>query len=151
MKAKLLGLLFGAGSGFVFAWARLSDPAVIRDMLLLREPDVFLLMGSAIAVAAVGTWLLRFFGARALANHEPVAWALERPERRHVVGSVLFGAGWAVTGTCPGPVAVMIGEGRLAGIVVAIGLGAGVLLQGALKRRQVAAATGHEVPGMAGL
>ena len=151
MKAKLLGLLFGAGIGFVFAWAWLSDPAVIRDMLLLREPDIFLFMGLAIVVAAVGTRLLRFFRARALATREPVAWTVERPERRHVMGSVLFGAGWAVTGTCPGPVAVMIGEGRLAGIVVAIGLGAGVLLQGAVKRRQVAAATGHEMPGMAGL
>ena len=151
MKAKLLGLVFGAGIGFVFAWAWLSDPAVIRDMLLLREPDIFLLMASAIVVAAIGTWILRFLGARALATKEPVAWTVERPERRHVVGSVLFGAGWAVTGTCPGPVAVMIGEGRLAGIVVAIGLGAGVLLQGAVKRRQVAAATGHEIPGVAGL
>jgi uncharacterized membrane protein YedE/YeeE len=151
MKAKLLGLLFGAGIGFVFAWSWLSDPAVIRDMLLLREPDVFLLMGSAIAVAVIGTRLLRFFGARALATHEPVAWAVERAEQRHVVGSVLFGAGWAVAGTCPGPVAVMIGEGRLGGIVVAIGLGAGVLLQGAVKRRRLAAATGQEVPGMAGL
>jgi uncharacterized membrane protein YedE/YeeE len=151
MKTKLLGLLFGAAIGFVFAWAWLSDPAVIRDMLLLREPDVFLLMGSAIAVAVIGTRLLRLVGARALVGNEPVAWTIERPEQRHVVGSVLFGAGWAVARTCPGPVAVMIGEGRLGGLVVAIGLGAGVLLQGALKRRRLAAATGQEAPGMAGL
>jgi uncharacterized membrane protein YedE/YeeE len=151
MKAKLLGLLFGAGIGFVFAGAWLSDPAVIRDMLLLREPDVFLLMGSAISVAAIGTRLLRVSGARTLVNHEPVAWTIEKPEPRHVFGSILFGAGWAVAGTCPGPVAVMIGQGRLGGIVVAIGLGAGVLLQGALKRRRRASAEGHEAPGMAGL
>lgn len=151
MKPKLIGLLFGAGIGFVFAWARLSDPAVIRDMLLLREPDVFFLMGSAIVIAAIGTWLLRFFGARALATREPVAWTVERPELRHVVGSLLFGAGWAVAGTCPGPVAVMIGEGRLGGIVVATGLGAGVLLQGALKRRRLAAPAEYETAGKAGL
>lgn len=150
MRAKLVGLVFGAGIGFVFAWAWLTDPAVIRDMLLLREPDVFLLMGSAIAVAAGGTWLLRFFGVRALVSNEPVAWTAERPEPRHVVGSVLFGAGWAVAGTCPGPVAVMIGEGRLGGIVVAIGLGVGVLLQGVFKRRRLAP-TNHEAPGMVGL
>jgi uncharacterized membrane protein YedE/YeeE len=151
MKAKLIGLLFGAGIGFVIAWARLSEPAVIRDMLLLREPDVFLLMGSAILVAAIGTRLLRSFGARAVASHEPVAWTVERPEQRHVVGSVLFAAGWAVAGTCPGPVAVMVGEGRLGGIVVAIGLGAGVLLEGTVKRRRRAGAEGQELSGMAGL
>ena len=151
MKAKLFGLLFGVGIGFIFAWAWLSDPAVIRDMLLLREPDVFLLMGSAIVIAAAGTRLLRFFGARTLAGNEQVTWTVERPEQRHVVGSVLFGAGWAVAGTCPGPVAVMIGEGRFGGIVAAIGLGAGVLLQGTLKRRRAAIPAGHEAPGMAGL
>ena len=31
--------------GFLFAWAGLSDPEIIRDMLLLRDPHVFLLMG----------------------------------------------------------------------------------------------------------
>lgn len=151
MKTKLLGLLFGAGIGFVFAWAWLSDPTVIRDMLLLRQPDVFLLMGSAIFVAAIGTRLLRFFAVRALASGEPVAWTGERPEQRHIVGSALFGAGWVVAGTCPGPVAVMIGEGRLGGIVVAVGLGVGVLLQGLSKRRRLAGAQDHEAPGMAGL
>jgi uncharacterized protein len=151
MKARLVGLLFGAGFGFVFAWAWLSDPAVIRDMLLLREPDVFQLMGSAIAVAGIGTRLLRLFAARALASNDPVAWTVERPAQRHVVGSLLFGAGWAVAGTCPGPVAVMIGEGRFAGIVVVIGLWAGVLLQGMLARRRSTATSAHEVPGMAGL
>jgi uncharacterized membrane protein YedE/YeeE len=151
MNAKVLGLLFGAGIGFVFAWASLSDPAVIRDMLLLREADVFLLMGSAVVVAALGARLLRYLGVRTLTTREPMSWSIERPERRHVVGSVLFGAGWAIAGTCPGPVAVMIGEGRFGGIVVAAGLGAGVLLQGAVKRRQAASPSIREVPGMAGL
>ena len=102
MNAKVLGLLFGAGIGFVFAWASLSDPAVIRDMLLLREADVFLLMGSAVVVAALGARLLRYLGVRTLTTREPMSWSVERPERRHVVGSVLFGAGWAIAGTCPG-------------------------------------------------
>jgi uncharacterized protein len=151
MNAKVLGLLFGAGIGFVFAWASLSDPAVIRDMLLLREADVFLLMGSAVVVAALGARLLRYLGVRTLTTREPMSWSVERPERRHVLGSVLFGAGWAIAGTCPGPVAVMIGEGRFGGIVVAAGLGAGVLLQGAVKRRQAASPSIREAPGMAGL
>ncbi len=134
MSAKLAGLLFGAAIGFVFAWARLSDPAVIRAMLLLREADVYLLMGSAIAVAFVGSRLLRRAGMRALFTGEPVGWSVERPAWRHVTGSLLFGAGWAIAGTCPGPVAVMIGEGRLGGLFVAAGLLAGVALQRAVKR-----------------
>jgi hypothetical protein len=59
MTAKLAGLPAGVIFGFVLSWARLTDPAVIRNMLLLREAHVFLIMGSAIAVAAVGVRLLR--------------------------------------------------------------------------------------------
>ncbi len=135
MNDKALGLIAGIFIGFVFAWARLSDPNVIRDMLMLRDGYVFLLMGSSIAVAAIGNFALRWFGARTLRSREPVGWTVERIEKRHFYGSVLFGAGWSLAGTCPGPVAVMIGDGQLAGLVVAGGLLIGVALQTPLMRR----------------
>ena len=150
MKTKLVGLSFGAAVGFVIAWARLSDPKVIRKMLLLREPDVFLLMGSAIVVAAVGIRVLRAAGARAFVTGEPIGWSLERPRARHFAGSVLFGAGWSVAGTCPGPVAAMIGEGRLGGLPIVAGLLAGVVLQGALGKKR-AMVSAPAVLGTAGL
>ena len=49
MNARLAGLIIGVGAGFVISWARLSDPAVIHDMLLLRDPHVFLVMGKEVA------------------------------------------------------------------------------------------------------
>jgi hypothetical protein len=151
MTARLTGLGFGLAAGFVLAWARLTDPAVIRKMLLLEEMDVFLLMGSAVIVAGIGARLLRAGRRRALLTGEAIAWTVERPQRRHVVGSLLFGAGWCVAGTCPGPVAAMIGEGRLAGVAVAVGLLAGVVLQGALSRQRGTVARAVDVPGTAGL
>jgi hypothetical protein len=152
MNSKLIGLGIGVGIGFVVAWAGLSDPAVIRDMLLLRDPHVFLLMGSAIVIAAIGVRLLRARGAKTWAGGEPVAWTIEKPEVRHVVGSVIFGAGWSLAATCPGPVAVMIGQGQLNGLVVAAGLIAGVSLQGAWKRtRSSRKLAPVELPGVAGL
>jgi uncharacterized membrane protein YedE/YeeE len=87
------------------SWAKLSDPTVIRSMLLLREVHVFLIMGSAIVVAAVDLRLLRISGSHAFVTGEPIGWSVQRPEPRHVIGSVIFGAGWSVAGTCPGPVA----------------------------------------------
>jgi uncharacterized membrane protein YedE/YeeE len=98
-------------------------------MLLLREAHVFLIMGSAVVVAAVGLRLLRIAGSRAFVTGEAIGWSVQRPEPRHVIGSVIFGAGWSVAGTCPGPVAAMIGEGQLGGLAVAAGLLAGVALQ----------------------
>jgi uncharacterized membrane protein YedE/YeeE len=120
-------------------------------MLLLREFDVFLLMGSAVFVAAVGVRLLRAAKASALATGEIIEWKLERPERRHVAGSVIFGVGWGVAGTCPGPVAAMVGEGHVGGLFVAAGLVGGVMLQSAVARNLVRRPMRAEVPGTAGL
>ncbi len=136
MKASLAGLTVGVGAGFVMSWARLSDPAVIRDMLLLRDPHVFLVMGSAVAVAAAGVRVLRTARVRAFVTGEPIGWSVEGPRARHIGGSVLFAAGWSVAGTCPGPVAAMVGEGRLGGLAVVAGLIAGVTLQRSRARRR---------------
>ena len=136
MSANVIALAFGTAFGFVMAWARLSDPAVIGRMLRLQEFDVFLLMGCAVVVAAIGTRLLRAARVRALVTHEPIVWTLDRPQPRHVVGSIVFGIGWSLAGTCPAPVAVMIGQGRWTGSVIVAGLLAGISLQGALARRR---------------
>jgi uncharacterized membrane protein YedE/YeeE len=142
MNAKLAGLIVGVGAGFVVSWARLSDPAIIREMFLLRSPHVFLVMGSAVAVAAIGARLLRAAAVRAFVTGDPIGWSVEPPRARHVAGSAIFAAGWSVAGTCPGPVAAMIGEGKLGGLVVAGGLIAGIWLQRAwLLRRAVAEPT----------
>jgi uncharacterized membrane protein YedE/YeeE len=136
VNTKVIGLLGGVVFGFTLAWARLTDPRVIRDMLLLKEPHVFLIMASAVAIAAVGVRVLKTVGARCIVTGEPVDWSVEQPRTRHVAGSILFGLGWTVAGTCPGPVAAMIGEGRLVGVPVVVGLLAGVTLQRMLAARK---------------
>ena len=151
MTAKLSAFVLGTAAGLLFAWARLTDPAVIQRMLLLQEADVFLLMGSAVAVAAAGSRILRAMSARALLTGEPIGWSVDPPRVRHVAGSVLFGAGWSVAGTCPGPAPAMIGRGRLAGAVVALGLFAGIVLQGALAKRGGTEAPSAETAGAEGL
>ena len=133
---KAIGLAGGVVFGFTLAWAHLTDPRVIRDMLLLKEPHVFLIMGSAVAIAAIGVRVLKLSNARCIVTGEPVDWTVEQPRTRHVAGSILFGIGWTVAGTCPGPVAAMIGEGRLAGVPVAVGLLAGVAVQRMLVPRK---------------
>ena len=129
MGSSVVGLAAGAVFGWTLAWAQVTDPHVIRNMLLLREFDVFLLMGSAVAVAAVGQRVLRGINARTIVTREAIGWRVERPGARHILGSVLFGTGWSVAGTCPGPVAAMLGEGRFAGLPVVLGLLIGVALQ----------------------
>jgi uncharacterized membrane protein YedE/YeeE len=126
---KLAGIGFGAAFGFILGWAQLTDYDVIHNMLLLREADVFLIMASAIMTAAIGVRVLRALGLRSLLAGGPVAWTVARPAREHVVGSILFGIGWALACTCPGPVAAQLGRGQWAAVFTAAGLLGGIALR----------------------
>jgi uncharacterized protein len=149
VNSKLVGLLVGAGFGFVIAWAGVTDPKIIRNMLLLREPDVFLLMGSAVVIAGAGVRLLRAWRVRALVTQEPIAWSVSSVQSRHIAGSALFGVGWSVACTCPGPVAAMIGQGHVAGLVVAAGLVSGIAIRRRFDpRTQAAAAQPTQAAGL---
>ncbi len=120
--------LIGGAFGFLIVASGLSDYTVIHDMLLLREPDVFLLMGSSFAVAMPILWILRRRRWKT-----PMAGELElnrvEIEQKHVYGGAMFGVGWAVAGTCPGPAIGMVAGGGFLGLVVMAGLGSGILLR----------------------
>ncbi len=119
---NLFTFLIGLAFGFLIVAAGLSDYTVIHDMLLLREPDVFLLMGSSFAVAMPLLWILRRRSWKTPLGGELQLNRVEI-ERKHVYGGALFGAGWAAAGTCPGPAIGMTVSGGLLGIIVMVGLG----------------------------
>ena len=39
-----------------------------------------------------------------------------------IIGGILFGIGWAVSGACPGTVLAQIGEGKVLGLVTFFGM-----------------------------
>jgi uncharacterized membrane protein YedE/YeeE len=123
-----VGLLLGVAFGVVLGWARLTDYDVIHDMLLLREADVFLLMMAAIATAAIGIRALRWLGVMSVLDRTPVSWTVAASRRQHVIGSAVFGVGWSIAGTCPGPVAAQLGRGQLASLVTMTGLLLGIVV-----------------------
>lgn len=128
MRTRLPAAAVGIVFGFTLVWSGMSDPDVIRRGLLFDEAYLFLLFGSAVATASVGVQLLRRFRFRALATGELVSVDRSAPARRHVVGSALFGVGWAIAAACPGPIAAQIGSGvgwsvaTLAGVALGIKL-----------------------------
>jgi uncharacterized protein len=127
MQLRVGALALGVVTGFVFGWARLTDPETFHDMLALRSADVYLLMGAAVAVTFVGARALR--GRPALLTREPIDWSSTRPTRSHFVGSVVFGVGWGVSASCPGPIAAQLGGGRVLTVALAAGVLVGVALQ----------------------
>jgi len=138
---RLVAALFGAGFGGVLAWAQLTDPERIRQMLLLEDAHYYLMMATAFAVGTLGTRLLRRSGAHALVTGELVSVDAPPLERRHVTGSVLFGLGWAVTNACPGPIAAQLGQGLWWSLLTLAGFMVGATLQPTLVGRAPARAS----------
>lgn len=125
---RVAGALIGVVFGFVLCWSGMVSPNVIRGALLLEQSYLFLFFASAVLVSAVGVELLRRRHARALLTGAPVGWPRERPQRRHVVGSAIFGVGWGVANACPGPVAAQVGQGMLWALPLLAGILIGVRL-----------------------
>lgn len=137
------GFLVGLGFGLVLAATRLNDYDVIHRMLLLQEPDVFLLMGSAIAVAAPLLWWLKRSNWRTPLGG-PLKVQRSPVQRSNVLGSMVFGTGWAVAGTCPGPALAMVAGGSLPGAVVVAGIFSGLVLRDRVARLQAHRAAAAE-------
>ena len=118
----LVYIAFGTVFGFVLSRSGAADYNFIQGMFLLEEFQLYGIIGTAVAVTAPGLWLLKRHG-RTITG-APLVIEPKPQHRGNVAGGALFGAGWSITGMCPGPILVNLGEGKL----YAIAAFAGVLL-----------------------
>jgi uncharacterized membrane protein YedE/YeeE len=126
MKLRAAALVFGALFGFAISWAQFSDPDRIRQMLLLEDAYIWEMMFIAIAIGFTGLRFLRRRGFRTLIDRTPLTWETLKAEPRHYLGGAIFGVGWAVTDSCPGPIAAQLAQGvpwalaTLAGLLIGV-------------------------------
>lgn len=128
MRVRAVAVSAGVAFGFLISWAGLANPDRIRSMLLFEDWYMYPMFVTAVAVGFVGLRALRGAGFRALVTHDLVTWTTAPLERRHVVGSVIFGVGWAIADTCPGPIAAQLGFGQVWSLCTAAGVVAGIAL-----------------------
>ena len=122
MAGALIGVVFGA----MLCWSGMASPVIIREALLFQDSYLYLMFASAVATASLGLWLLKRRERRALLVPTKLTWPKDRIERRHVVGSLIFGVGWGIADACPGPIATQVGQGIGWGLVTLAGVIVGV-------------------------
>ena len=135
--ALIAGLVFGIG----LIVSGMADPAKVLGFLDLAgawDPSLALVMAGAIAVG-VGGFALADRRERSLLGLRMALPPKHPVNRRLVLGSVAFGAGWGVAGFCPGPalVALGMGQGKALLFVAFMLLGMGVFEL--VERRRVGA------------
>lgn len=117
----LLGLIFGTVFGFLLQKGGVTLYSVIIGQLLLTDFTVVKVMLSAILVGMVGVHTMKAAG---LVRLHVRAGSIGST----VIGSLIFGVGFAVLGYCPGTAAGAFGSGALdaavgmAGIVIGAGI-----------------------------
>lgn len=126
MRRRATGAAVGVVFGVVLCWSGMTSPVVIRQALLFEKSYLFLFFASAVGTATLGLWLLKRRERRALLVPARLTWPVERIERRHIVGSVIFGIGWGISDACPGPIATQVGQGIGWGVITLAGVSVGV-------------------------
>ena len=118
----LSGFVIGMVAGFAVRQAKLCSFGAIEDLLIGGDSRRLRVFALALGVAVLGTQALISFGLLApdQTSYTPTALALLST----VIGSVLFGIGMALVGTCGFGSLVRLGTGDLRSLVVILVLGA---------------------------
>ncbi len=106
LKYLIVGILFGITliKGEIFSWYR------IQEMFRLQEFHMFGIIGSAIAVAFTSIQLIKRCNIKTI-HGERVVFPNKKFSKGQIYGGLLFGFGWALTGSCPGPIYAQLGFG----------------------------------------
>jgi uncharacterized membrane protein YedE/YeeE len=121
-----LAFVIGAAFGACLETAGLGQACKLAGMFTLREFTVLKVMFSAIVTALLGTFWLGLLGGIDLS-------ALFVPETLllpQIAGGLIFGAGFALSGLCPGTACVAAASGRIDGLSALAGIFGGVLFAG---------------------
>ncbi len=141
MSKLILSLLSGLVFGLGLIVSGMSNPAKVLGFLDLAgawDPSLALVMGGAIGVAMPAFWLARRRSTALLG--EPMQLpASRRIDRRLLLGSLAFGAGWGIAGFCPGPALVSLLAGQPKAWIFVAAMLAGMALFEVLERRKLPA------------
>ena len=111
ISAGLLGVLFG----IVLTKSEVNSWFRIQDMFYFRDPMLYLIIGSAVAVGMLGLFVVRKFSSQQFdISEKPL-------NKGTMIGGFIFGVGWFITGACPGPIFSQIGAGAFPAVVTLLG------------------------------
>lgn len=112
LKYLVVGLLFGV----VFVKAEIISWFRIQEMFRFQSFHMYGVIGSAIAVGMLSVFLIKKFNIKTI-HGEVVEFHKKEFNKGQVIGGLIFGLGWAITGACPGPLFAQIGTGATVIIV----------------------------------
>lgn len=130
-KYLILGTLFGITltKSEVVSWYR------IYEMFKFQSFHMYGVIGSAVVIGIIINQIIKRRKMKSINGEEIVIPPKEFSYPRYLIGGTIFGLGWAMTGACPGPMFILIGNGYLV-ILVAVASGLlGTYVYGLIKNK----------------
>jgi len=130
VKYLVFGIFFGILliKSEVISWYR------IQEMFRLQSFHMFGVIGSAVFVGIISVFLIKKFNIKTIQG-EKIILPVTSFNKGQIIGGLLFGFGWAITGACPGPLYAQVGYGSTVIIVAIVMAIAGTWIYGKFREK----------------
>lgn len=130
IKFFLVGLLFGIvlSKAEIISWYR------IQEMFRFQSFHMYGVIGSSVVLGILSIQIIK---RSKLKNFEGSIYDFPDKDTsyyRYLIGGSIFGLGWALSGSCPGPMYILLGYGYTQFIVVIGSALLGTLTYGLVKK-----------------
>ena len=131
IKYILTGIAFGIimTKSEAVSWYR------IQEMFRFQSFFMYSIIGSAVTLGIILVAVIKRFRLKDLEGHIIHFPVKDKRWKKYLLGGSVFGMGWAMTGACPGPVFVLLGQGYTVIIMVIAGALAGTFVYARLRDR----------------
>ena len=123
--------------GFVFGIVLTKSEAVswyrIYEMFQFQSFQMYGIIMVAIGTGIIGLQIIKRIQLKNIKGQPIIIQDKESGSFRYWIGGILFGLGWALVGSCPGPIFILLGAGFAPMILVLLGALLGTFLYGVLK------------------
>jgi len=131
---NLIYIIFGTLFGIILTKSEVISWFRIRKMFLFEEAHMYLIIGSAVVTGIIVIRLMKRFNAKSFANEE-INYKGKEFHKGFIIGGIIFGIGWAITGACPGPIFAQIGAGEYPALFTLAGAVGGALVYSLVKSK----------------
>ena len=130
IKYLVVGIMFG----IVFVKAEIVSWYRIQEMFRLQSFHMYGVIGTAVVIGIISVWYIKRFKVKTMQG-ERVVFHKKEFHKGNIIGALIFGLGWAITGACPGPLFAQIGSGFLVILVTLLSAIAGTWTYGFFRER----------------
>jgi uncharacterized membrane protein YedE/YeeE len=132
LRKSILIFIIGLVFGFVFIKAEIVSWFRILEMFQFTSFHMYGVIGTGVVVGIISVALLKKLNAKTI-DGDSIKIEYRPYTKGNVIGGLLFGMGWAITGACPGPLFSLIGGGYLPILIVIFSALVGTFFYGLIK------------------